>query len=370
MKIFIGSSKEKCSLMEKVAFWLEEEGCLPQRWNEPGLFMPGEYVFQSLMQVANSVDAAILIFGDDDKQWYRGGLPVSSPRDNVLIEYGLFAGILGPKRAVVCRVGDTKMPTDIDGIVYVNVSEDKFERARLELKTWVARLKSGLEMVGLSRPTPVQANSTSHRIHAQAIQFVNRDPRLIVASDPSSVPHVSSGFLRERSGGMSLWVELPSFGQGIRHLVNNRYLIAHATNEGKSPYQNVIGLSRGPRIYDPPTEPRWKLWLVNENCKGFERTVEDTEDIEPGWHHFLVRWNHDAPLIELLIDGVTEISTNEYLEYWPTEYAETVLFGTWPHRWSEFYLNGKLARIQVLRSRPSDDWIQSESQKKPMNIIE
>ena len=369
MKVFIGSSRERRDLMGKVAYWLEDEGCLPQRWDEPGLFMPGEYVFQSLLQIANSVDAAILIFGDDDKLWYRGGL-LNSPRDNVLLEYGLFAGLLSPKRAIVCRVGDTKMPTDIDRIVSVNVTEDTFERARLELRTWVARLKSGLEMVGLSRPAPVRAHGSSQRRQDQTIQLVNHDPRLVVASDPSSISHVSADFLREPIGGMSLWLDLPPFGEGIRHLVNNRYIIAHATNEGNIPYENVVALARGPRIYDPPTEPRWKLWLANKDAQRFERAIEDTDDIEPGWHHFVVRWNHNVPLIELVIDRVPVVSTDEYLSYWPTQYAETVLFGTWPHRWSEFYLNGRIARTQVLRCWPSDGWIQNESQNRPVNITE
>lgn len=368
MKVFIGSSKEQSNLMGKVAFWLEEEGCLPQRWDEPGLFMPGEYIFQSLLLIANSVDAAILIFGDDDETWYRGGI-VKKPRDNVLIEYGLFASILGPKRTIVCRVGNTTMPTDLDGIVSVNVSEDKLARARLEFNTWVSRIKYGLEMVGSTHPTPITIKPATEQGASQSVQFVNRDPRLVVASDPSSVPHTSSDFLKERRGGVSMWVELPSFGQGIRHLVNNRYLIAHATNEGKTPYQNVVGLSRGPRIYEPPIEPRWKVLLIDKNGQIFELAEEDTEDIEPGWHHFLLRWNHDAPLLQLLIDGVSKITNNKYIEYWPTEYAETVLFGTWPYRWSEFYLNGKIARTQVHKKWPSDEWLQFELQNKPKNII-
>jgi hypothetical protein len=53
MKVFIGSSTEKRDLMGKVALWLEDEGCQPQRWDEPGLFMPGEFAFQSLVQIAN-----------------------------------------------------------------------------------------------------------------------------------------------------------------------------------------------------------------------------------------------------------------------------------------------------------------------------
>jgi len=161
-------------------------------------------------------------------------------------------------------------------------------------------------------------------------QFVIHEPMLIEASDSKSVPHFSSNFLKKRSGGISLWIELQPFGQGIRHLINNRYLFSHATNNGETPYKNVLSLSRGPRSYNPPKEPQWKLWLTDKNGNSFKRIVDDTENIQPGWHHFVVRWNHDVPLIDLLIDGVIKISTKEYLNCWPSEYSDVLIFGSWP----------------------------------------
>jgi hypothetical protein len=349
--------------MDKIAFWLEEFGCTPQRWNEPGLFMPGEYIFPQLKNIANSVDAAILIFGEDDKTWCRGGI-VNSPRDNILIEYGLFSSILGPKRTIIVRVSNSKMPTDIDGIVYVNISDGKFEGARLDLKTWAERTKHGLDLVGSLKQTRNTSGNISTSQIFQPQQFITLEPRLIVASDPSSTPHASSDFLKGSHGGFSMWVELPKFGEGIRHLVNNRYLMGHATNDGKSPYLNVVGLCRGPRVYEPPLEPRWKLWLVDHEGKRLSIPYEDTEGLQPGWHLFTVRWNHELPILELLIDGLACISVDKYLEYWPSEYAQTVTFGSWPYRWSEFYLNGRTNRICVFRSWPSDEWIQNELLEK------
>ena len=355
--------------MDSVAVWLEECGCSVQRWDEPGLFVPGEYVFQQLMSVSNSVDAAILIFGEDDKTWCRGGI-VSSPRDNVLVEYGLFSSILGPKRTIICRVGNTKMPTDIDGIVYVEIAQDKMERARLEIKTWAERTKHGLDLVGTPKsPKQVPLPPPSDRSNSMfnASQFITVEPRLIVASDPGSVPHASADFLKSKQGGISMWVDLPKFGEGIRHLVNNRYLIAHAGNEGNAPYRNVFALCRGPRVFDPASEPRWNLWLADHEGRKFSKAYEDTEDLRPGWHLFVVRWDHARPILQFLIDGSVCVSTDEHLAFWPTEYAQTVLFGTWPYRWSEFYLNGSTDRICIFTSWTSDEWIQSELDRKSPN---
>ncbi len=364
MRVFIGSSKECTGIMAKVAYWLEQTGCQPQRWDEPGLFRPGEYIFQALLAAAQSVDAAILIFGEDDITWRRGGALVPAPRDNVLLEYGLFAAILGPKRTLVCRVGSAKTPTDIDGIVYLNLTPETLEQSRLELTTWVEWMKAGLAMVGLSRPPSPVGVSAPGTASTADVQFVCLDPRLIVATDPGSAPHTSAAFLMGRQGGISLWVDVPAFGHGLRQLVNNRYLFAHAETS-KSPYRNVISLSRGPRVYDPPTEPRWRVWLVNDDGAEFLGAYEDTEEIRTGWHLFVLRWNHDLPSLQLLIDGVIRIDSNDYAHAWPSKVAETALFGSWPRRSQLHYLNGQLARAATLRSWPGEQWLNEELRNNP-----
>lgn len=121
MKIFIGSSRESLPVVREVEVWLEEQEHEPIPWDQPGLFMPGVQTFTTLIQISREVEAAILVFAEDDQVWYRGDT-APRPRDNVLIEYGLFGGVLGPQKAIVCRIGDPKHPIDLAGLTCIDIN--------------------------------------------------------------------------------------------------------------------------------------------------------------------------------------------------------------------------------------------------------
>ena len=139
MKIFIGSSKEAQKELREVAIWIEDAGLIPIPWDDPTLFSPGEITFLKLIDISKEVDAAVFIFSEDDRIWYRKD-SVLQPRDNILIEYGLFSGILGPKRTAICRKDTSKLATDILGITYIDVSSNKKARAQLQLQNWAKNL--------------------------------------------------------------------------------------------------------------------------------------------------------------------------------------------------------------------------------------
>jgi hypothetical protein len=141
MRVFIGSARESLEAMDWLAACLEEFGHEPVRWDSPGLFPPGENAFEALIVQSKTVDAAIFIFGEDDKVWYRGD-SAYQPRDNVLIEYGAFAGRLGMRRSIICVNGKPKGSSDLAGITYVDISEERRQRARLAIKVWANKLAS------------------------------------------------------------------------------------------------------------------------------------------------------------------------------------------------------------------------------------
>lgn len=141
MNIFLGSSssqKAKDDVL-KIAMLIEEEGHHPFPWNKEGLFPLGNYTSESLRNICKQMDAAILIFHEDDLIWYRNSYALK-PRDNVIYEYGLFEGHLGPKRTIICRRGKPRIPSDLEGITYCDL--DKEYRARVELIEWVRFLSS------------------------------------------------------------------------------------------------------------------------------------------------------------------------------------------------------------------------------------
>jgi len=131
LRIFIGSSKERLGTVRTVARWIAEAGHTPVPWNEPGLFRPGDTILAALHALSRNVDGAILIFGSDDRVWYREDA-VAQPRDNVLIEYGLFAAALGVTRTVICRVSGAKLASDLQGIVYADLASPKTARAAVD----------------------------------------------------------------------------------------------------------------------------------------------------------------------------------------------------------------------------------------------
>lgn len=137
MKVFLASSRESRDDMHKVAQILESLDHVPVPWDSPTAFLPGTYTLNGLIEISRDVDAAVFVFAEDDKIWYRTS-ELHQARDNVLLEYGLFAGILGPERTLICRKGQPKTPSDLEGIIHIDISGIESARARIE--NWIRRI--------------------------------------------------------------------------------------------------------------------------------------------------------------------------------------------------------------------------------------
>lgn len=112
---------------------IEEEGHEPLPWNKAGLFPLGHYMLDSLRDISLKVDAAILIFNVDDKAWYRNDF-ILKPKDNVVLEYGLFLQSLGREKTIICQRG-VKATSDLNGVIYCNLNKEY--RAQSELVEWL-----------------------------------------------------------------------------------------------------------------------------------------------------------------------------------------------------------------------------------------
>jgi hypothetical protein len=141
MKVFIASSTESLLLARELAAWCEKDGLTPVVWEDPGVFQPGEFTYQSLLRISNDVQAAIILMNEDDKVWYRKEF-AHQPRDNVFIEYGLFSARLGVKRAIIARSGDPKKASDLAGLNYIDVSNLAKRAARLAITNWATEILS------------------------------------------------------------------------------------------------------------------------------------------------------------------------------------------------------------------------------------
>ncbi|MDO3409714.1 nucleotide-binding protein [Saccharibacillus sp. CPCC 101409] len=139
LKVFIGSSGEAKKALNEVALWVENAGHTPQRWTDNERFLPGNYIFDELIDISKSVDAAILIFNEDDVINTTQGT-VAQARDNVLIEYGLFAARLGVQKTIICRQGSSKIASDLQGIIYCDLS--KSIAAEQKISNWLNKITS------------------------------------------------------------------------------------------------------------------------------------------------------------------------------------------------------------------------------------
>jgi len=117
--IFIGSSREGFEIAEKVSTLLGDfANC--KLWKEA--FHLGDSNYDNLISQIALYDYGIFVATADDivlsrKQYFQ------SPRDNVLFEFGLFAGGLGKKRTIYILQEETKIPSDLSGIALPMISK-------------------------------------------------------------------------------------------------------------------------------------------------------------------------------------------------------------------------------------------------------
>jgi hypothetical protein len=117
-KLFIGSSSEGLSiakqLKEKIntecGDWIETE-----IWNEGGVFSLNKNALDSLLKASRKFDYGILVATNDDIVKSRG-IEKIAPRDNVMLEMGMFLGSLGLTRAFLMVEESGKLPTDYNGV--------------------------------------------------------------------------------------------------------------------------------------------------------------------------------------------------------------------------------------------------------------
>lgn len=113
--VFIGSSAEghhvATAIQQNLQYCAE-----PEVWSQGGFGLMGG-TLDSLVKKLDEIDFAVLVLTADDLVDSRGELK-PAPRDNVLLELGLFIGGLGRERTyMVCdRSVKLKLPSDLAGV--------------------------------------------------------------------------------------------------------------------------------------------------------------------------------------------------------------------------------------------------------------
>lgn len=132
--VFVGSSTEMAHMATAVKMVLEKEKGLDVRHWE-FVIKPGRTVIEGLMSALDTYDFGIFLLTKDDILTIRDKTR-SAPRDNVILELGLFTGRLGRDRTFILTPTDgedLRLPTDLLGVVagqYNPVDPDAAQDAR------------------------------------------------------------------------------------------------------------------------------------------------------------------------------------------------------------------------------------------------
>jgi hypothetical protein len=122
MKIFIGSSTKKKHIAKKIAIALEGASFQVLRWWDHAVFKGGDVTIDRLIEVSDVCDGAVFVFGADDTILTTGAdgrKELAVPRDNVVLEYGIFVGKHGRKKTLFVPQPRVQIPTDLLGVTHL-----------------------------------------------------------------------------------------------------------------------------------------------------------------------------------------------------------------------------------------------------------
>ena len=114
--VFIGSSSEQLEIAQTIQGGLAHDPMVVTVWTD-GIFRASRTTIENLMVAVNEADYAVLVISPDDSV-ESCGIEQYGPRDNVLLELGLFMGGIGRDRTILVRPRgvDMKIPTDLLGV--------------------------------------------------------------------------------------------------------------------------------------------------------------------------------------------------------------------------------------------------------------
>ena len=158
---FVGSSKEGLGYANAFAAHLDARGIPCEVWTNA--FDLGKTTVESLEDALARHSFAVLIATADDLTTSRGKAKLS-PRDNVILEFGLFVGRLGRDRAFLLveqTATPIKLPTDLLGVTLGFFRQRKTAQAKnTSLAEPAAKVTAQIDKLGpLETPSdPAVAN--------------------------------------------------------------------------------------------------------------------------------------------------------------------------------------------------------------------
>lgn len=140
-RIFIGNSSKSSakSIANKIQKILSEFGAEAVCWQK--YFKPSDITIDRLIQAAHEFDAGVFVFDKDDRIVDEDNGSIRYiPRDNVIAEAGMFAGVLGRKAVAICTTPGVGEISDFKGMTTLEYDSRKRggrEKLKNNLKEWL-----------------------------------------------------------------------------------------------------------------------------------------------------------------------------------------------------------------------------------------
>ena len=116
----------------------------------------GEYPLESLIAASRKVDGALVLASADDEVLQRGKRGWT-PRDNVLLEVGIFVSALSRMRAALVYVASAevqiRLPSDLNGLTYLRYDPEMPAHNEKEVREWMGRFFTTALPESLPSPT-------------------------------------------------------------------------------------------------------------------------------------------------------------------------------------------------------------------------
>ena len=160
-RMFIGSTVEGLSVAQAVQAELDHDFEITL-WNQ-ALFRAGTSTWLELVSKARSggFDVALLVLGGEDQITSRG-VTQSAPRDNVLLEFGLFTGALGADKTffLLNRDHKPKIASDLAGICALTYGDRSDQNYHGAVGAACTALRQAVKLTGtLEAPTAPKKHS-------------------------------------------------------------------------------------------------------------------------------------------------------------------------------------------------------------------
>ena len=121
-RIFIASAEEsKEEYAKPIAQALSDKGYEVVRWWN--IFRSGDFPIERIIKIVQDVEGGVFVCTGIDKTWYRGKQR-DAPRDNLILELGLFLPHLGRGYCLIIKDSDTMLPSDLDGLTFLSAGDD------------------------------------------------------------------------------------------------------------------------------------------------------------------------------------------------------------------------------------------------------